>query len=395
MSGLWLAAYRPMFLLAGIWAALVPAIWLRPDLLPDPVFWHLHELMFGMAGAALGGYLLTALPNWTGDKPGPLALRGLVLAWLAGRGAALALNAPGILAAALYPMLLAGLLLPPILRDRVWRKLPLALVPVGLCLVDLAVLTARSGAEGLPPRVPMALTLGFALLIGLVGGRVVPAFTQSWLAQTGAQPGVGSPGWSGAVAGLLVASGLFLSLADQDAVAGGGLMLAGAVQIGRLLTWHPWAAWRSGALVFLHGAWLWLGAGLFLSGLALRWPEMLPAGAALHGLTMGAMGSMILAIASRAVMRRGDGGLVPTPLLCLAFAAVWLSAALRILAGWQAGLLPVAAGLWMVGWLTFTLLLWRACKNPVPHPVLSAPRRGASGRVAQDLAGRGQADTGG
>ncbi|MYB11767.1 MAG: NnrS family protein, partial [Rhodospirillaceae bacterium] len=59
----------------------------------DPVAWHVHEILFGFVAAAMAGFLLTAVPGWTGRPP----LRGLPLAalaalWLAGR-VAVALSA--------------------------------------------------------------------------------------------------------------------------------------------------------------------------------------------------------------------------------------------------------------------------------------------------------------
>lgn len=86
-------AHKPLFLAMGVWAMLVPWVWVWPELVPDPAFWHAHELIFGVAGAALGGYLLIALPSWTGPNHRhrighpPLAL--LLLAWGLGRAAML------------------------------------------------------------------------------------------------------------------------------------------------------------------------------------------------------------------------------------------------------------------------------------------------------------------
>ncbi|MDE3774849.1 NnrS family protein [Sinorhizobium meliloti] len=70
MSSIWRAPYRPLFFLAGLWALIVPIVWLLPEqLVPDRVEWHSRELLFGMGGAAAGGYLLTALPAWTRGAP--------------------------------------------------------------------------------------------------------------------------------------------------------------------------------------------------------------------------------------------------------------------------------------------------------------------------------------
>ena len=89
--------FRPFFLFGAAWAALTIAIWL-PVLagqitLPTalaPLEWHVHELVFGYVPAIVAGFLLTAVPNWTGRLPvvgTPLLM--LVLAWAAGRVAVL------------------------------------------------------------------------------------------------------------------------------------------------------------------------------------------------------------------------------------------------------------------------------------------------------------------
>ncbi|HOZ33904.1 MAG TPA: NnrS family protein, partial [Tabrizicola sp.] len=84
---LWQAAHRPLFFCAGLAALVAPAVWLWPvGLVADPLHWHLHELLFGMGGAAVGGYLLTAAPSWTGaGRVGPQSVRALTLLWLLAR----------------------------------------------------------------------------------------------------------------------------------------------------------------------------------------------------------------------------------------------------------------------------------------------------------------------
>jgi uncharacterized protein involved in response to NO len=65
-------AFRPMFLAAGSWAVIALALWLAMFFgyvqLPtrfDPLAWHVHEMLFGFVMAAVAGFLLTAIPNWT------------------------------------------------------------------------------------------------------------------------------------------------------------------------------------------------------------------------------------------------------------------------------------------------------------------------------------------
>ena len=91
---LFASGFRPFFLLAGATAVINMLVWLTVYVAPGQwpegdiaaVWWHAHEMLFGFVAAAIGGFLLTAVPNWTGRSPynGP-ALYLLVAAWLAGR----------------------------------------------------------------------------------------------------------------------------------------------------------------------------------------------------------------------------------------------------------------------------------------------------------------------
>ncbi len=92
-------AFRPFFLGAAVFAALMMSVWLAfvatslngfaGNWLPvagSPFAWHAHEMIFGFSAAAIAGFLLTAVPNWTGALPisgAPLIV--LFAAWLAGR----------------------------------------------------------------------------------------------------------------------------------------------------------------------------------------------------------------------------------------------------------------------------------------------------------------------
>ena len=68
--------FRPFFLAAGIWAAAALTVWIvmleTGTALPsrfDPLSWHIHEMLFGFVLAAIAGFMLTAIPNWTGRPP--------------------------------------------------------------------------------------------------------------------------------------------------------------------------------------------------------------------------------------------------------------------------------------------------------------------------------------
>ena len=363
-----------MFLLAGVWALVVPLVWLRPDLVADPVFWHWHELVFGMAGAAAGGYLLTALPHWTGHHTGALASGALAAAWLAGR-AALVPGGWGLAAALAYPLTLAALLIGPVLTARAWRRLALAGVPLVMAAAEAALHGLRAGG-GVPAGLPFALVLAVALLLGLIGGRIVPAFTFSRLgAETGPRRGGGALGLVAAAAVLVAMSGLAVPVAAP--AAGPALIVAALAQGARLAGWQSRALAGHGDILMLHLAWLWLVLGLALAGLARLSPRHLDPATCLHVLTMGAMGTMIFAVAARPVMARAPGRLIAGRGLGLALGLISAAALLRLLPGqtlWGLAGPHWAALAWGAGWAVFVARALGGVRRPPPFPVLSARR---------------------
>lgn len=363
--GLWRAPHLPLFLLAALWAGLVPLVWLAPGLVCDPVAWHRQELVLGVAGAAMAGYLMTALPHWTaGPGVGPGLARGLVLAW--GLGRALGLPClPDALALAglvLFPLGLTAALVLPVIAARAWGRLPMALAP--LLLVGIAVRLRLEG-DGL------TAALGMAMLVALVGGRIIPAFlraraggdTTTRLTVPGAARG----------ADLVLALALAAHLAGLAPQLVGGLLLVAALGQGlRMAGWTLAPGLRGGGsdLLALLVAWVWLPAGLALTGLSLSFAAGLPLPTALHALTMGLMGTMILAIMARAWARRVPGALRLGPVLVLALAFLQLATLLRLFQS-DPGL---AALCWSAGWALASAVALAALFRPVPHPVLSARR---------------------
>src|SRR5579885_1571050 len=189
------AGFRPFFLLGAAWAAIAVPLWLlafagQSDLPTQlaPAAWHVHEMVFGYGAAIVAGFLLTAIPNWTGRLPlqgRPLA--ALVLLWMAGRAAVLSATDIGALAAALvdlaFPLIFLAVVAREILAGKNWRNLPmlgaLALLLTGNALVHL-------DALGLADSAPLGSRTGLAtllMLIALVGGRIIPSFTRNWMAK--------------------------------------------------------------------------------------------------------------------------------------------------------------------------------------------------------------------
>jgi uncharacterized protein involved in response to NO len=336
-------------------------------------------MLYGMGGAAVGGYLLTALPAWTRDGPVPPQVTRLFVAlWLAGRLAFAAgpETAAASAATAGYFVVLGAFLVRRVVRAKAWRRLVLAAAPLapGLSAMAHGLADAAAAMRVLP--------FVYALLISLVGGRAVSAFTLHWAERDAAGGGVSAPRWTarGAVLALVAAiGGLVL---DLPAVAGLLAMASGGLQLACVLSWRSWRTRVYPALFLLHLAWLWLGAGLVLAGLSLLPLKGPDPATALHALTMGAMGTMMLAIMGRAAMERCGARLLVSPALALGFGLVFLSVPIRLgvpLAGQDVPLLPAATVSWMIGWAFFLWDFRRALRGPVPRPVLSAAGQATGG----------------
>ena len=184
--------FRPFFLGAGCWAAIGILLWVRQYFGEitittsfGPLDWHVHEMLYGYVAATIAGFLLTAIPNWTGRLPvsgWPLA--GLALLWLAGRVAILSSATIGGLAAALidvsFLVTLAAVAAREIIAGKNWRNLRVLIV-LGVLIAGNVVFHAEvllTGSADYGKRIGIVAAI---LLISLVGGRIVPSFTNNWL----------------------------------------------------------------------------------------------------------------------------------------------------------------------------------------------------------------------
>jgi uncharacterized protein involved in response to NO len=350
------AGFRPFFLLAALWAAIAVPVWLaayvhgyalRGSL--DPMSWHAHEMVFGFGMAAVAGFLLTAIPNWTGRLP----LRGGALAtlaalWLAGRVALLVSAAIGAVAAALIDLLFPLVLISAVARELVagrnWRNLPM--------LIALGLLVAANLLVHL--HVALGMRLGIAtllVLIALVGGRIVPSFTRNWLAK--ARPDVAAPAPTDRI-DIACLAAVVLALAawvaqPADAVTSGLLILGGVAAGFRLARWRGLATLREPLLFVLHAGYAWLAFGLAWLGLngLFAWA---PAGAALHALTVGAIGTMTLAVMTRATLGHTGRPLRADAATSVIYLLVALAALLRVGAGVWPGAYGVVTSLAGLAW---------------------------------------------
>jgi uncharacterized protein involved in response to NO len=379
------AGFRPFFLFAGLDSLVSMAVWLwayfHPERWPvqavPAMYWHAHEMLFGFAAAAIGGFLLTAVPNWTGRSPyrGPVLwlLTGL---WLGGRLAMLPFPilppaAGAVLALSFFPAL-ALTVAPALLRARKYRNLPF----LGLLLLLFAADLCFQGGFGLAPDLGQHLGLYGALeivilMIAIIGGRIIPAFTRNTLAKWGVAAPVHSRPWieRGAILSLLLMAALDMSL-PMSRISGAASLLAALFQAIRLSQWQGHRTLRDPLLWVLHLGYAWLVLGLALKALALL-QGVAMADKWLHALTAGAMGTMILAVMSRAALGHSGRQLVAPGPMAVSFILVSAAAVTRVFLpavfpGRYDHVIAVSGAAWIAA---YAIYLW------VYTPILLQPRQ--------------------
>lgn len=368
--------FRPFFFLAALYAAFAVPLWLwvhaGGPAAPGPfggLGWHAHEMIFGYLGAVLAGFILTAIPNWTGRLPlGGWPLAGLVGLWLAGRLAVAFVASPWpVLALDLaFPAVLAFAVWREVLAGRNWKNAPIAVL---IALFGIAAGIDHLAAMGLAPHqlgVRLALAVA-AVLMALVGGRIVPSFTRNWLVKQGAARLPASFGRLDGTAIVATAGGALAWVIAPDAMATGALLLAAGLLAGlRLARWRGLATLAEPIVLVLHLGYGWLAAALVLLGLAALVPDLVPASVALHALTAGAVGTMTLAVMTRASLGHTGRPIVADAAVVAIYTLVTLGALLRVAApfagGWYPAVLSAGGGLWSAAFLLFALryapVLW-------------------------------------
>jgi uncharacterized protein involved in response to NO len=376
--------FRPFFLLAGLFATIAVPLWLMvlqgrldPASHLPPAVWHGHEMVFGFAIAVIAGFLLTAVSNWTGQRTASgFHLAGLAALWLAGRVALLCGGhiptwAAIVIDTAFLPVLAAGLAV-ALLAAGNRRNIVFPVILLVLSGVNLSIHVGSIGIIDWDPSRGLRVAIDLILLvIGVLGGRVIPSFTKN------AVPGAKvNPCPKASMLALIGLAALALSdVATSNPTVTGSIALAAGIVNGlRMKGWGSLSTSKHPILWILHVGYAWLVIGLILRGLA-DLSGIVPPDAGLHALTAGAVGSMILGMMSRVALGHTGRSIIPARATVIAYWLLNAAAMIRVLTPllltgefYHPGI-AASGALWSLSFLIFTI---------VYLPILIRPR--ADGR---------------
>jgi uncharacterized protein involved in response to NO len=335
-------------------------------------------MLFGYLPAAVAGFLLTAIPNWTGRLPilgWPLA--GMFALWVAGRAAvAFGATAPALLVAVMDVSFLgvfAAVIAREIVAGKNWRNLKVLVLVLGLAGANATfhfeAFKGGAAASGYGARAATALAI---MLIIVIGGRIVPSFTRNWLvkqAPDGPEPASLGRFDAAAMAISFLALAAWVTAPDH-AFSAGACLIAGVFNLVRLACWRGWRTGGEALVWVLHAGFAFVPVGFLLIAAAWAAPDALAARTVQHAFMAGAIGVMTLAVMTRASLGHAGRALHATPAITAIYACIIAAACARVASGFAwapAWALHAAAGLWIAAFLGFVA---------VYAPMLTRPRGG-------------------
>jgi uncharacterized protein involved in response to NO len=383
--------FRVFFLAAGLFAIASMIVWEGylaihamggtvdlPTAVP-PHLWHAHEMIFGYGAAALGGFFLTAVPNWTGARAAPhLFIATVAGLWLAGRlavwgSASLAPWLVAVVDLAFVPVLALKVLTQLVKRPKPQQLIFLVMLSL-FWSANLMVHLEWMGVSGDSAWAGLrAGLLTLCAMIVILGGRVTPGFTKNAMVQSGRDSAL--PQNPMPLAALAIATAIALPVGHMagvgTAILGPVAVTAGLAALLRVALWR--GAWTRDKPILwtLHLSYAVNAAGILALGLA-----YLGAGsevAALHLLGVGGVGGMTVSVMSRALLGHTGRALVAPGPVAMAYGLVPLAALVRFAGSALPALYTpavlTAGAVWLCAFVLFTSALW---------PVIWGPRQGRS-----------------
>ena len=366
--------YRPFFLMAGIWAVLSLFLWLFMltglIILPSafsPLEWHMHEMIFGYSSAVIAGFLLTAVPNWTGRFPiSGNSLLVLVLVWLVGRAVVLFssyFDAYLVMAIDLvFPVLLSLAISIEIFAGKNWRNLRVLIVLLGFMLSNLFfhLEIIISGAADYSFRLGVVMVL---IMIMVIGGRIIPSFTRNWLVRFNLYDLPAPFSKFDYICMIISIVALIAWVVFPTLILLAILLaLAGLLNLVRLYRWAGLKTVKEPMVLVLHIAYLFIPLGFLALAFSIIFPNILSQAGATHLFTAGAIGMMSIAMMSRVSLAHGGQRPEADKIISAIYLTLFLSVITRFIAGFLlqlSFLIHISATLWIAAFLIFIIRYWR------------------------------------
>ena len=361
--------FRPFYALAAVFAVVALVVWLRAvtglsgtGVVLNSVIWHSHEMLFGFAAAVIAGFLFTAVRNWTGlPTPSGALLAALAVLWCAAR--VLLVTGPGLLAAAIDVAFLpavAAAIAVPIIRSRNQRNYKVLLILAALAtlngvfhLANLSYLPASWLRASLFASIDVLV-----ILLAVVAGRVIPAFTKNAVPESSPRNEYWVE-WVSFASLLLVALvSLLLASRVPPLLLAVLLIVTAAAHATRLGLWDPVKTLHNPLLWMMPVAYSWIPFALLLRALAVV--QVVPPGAYIHAVTIGAISSFMLAMMMRSSLGHTGRPLVASRSDMAAFLLLQCAAIMRVVASiaagpsWRAWVIA-ASLIWIIAFLVFAL----------------------------------------
>jgi len=371
--------FRPFYLLGAIFSVLALPYWIASYIGPVPwggylrgISWHSHEMIFGYAAAVIAGFLLTAVRNWTG-LPTPVGARLLMLSglWLLARLTAVTGPAPvAVLLDTAFLPLLAVIVAIPIWRSRNSRNYKIPAILLALSLANIVYHLSYLGifpVELMSPSLVAALDV-ITILLAIVGGRVIPAFTNNAIASARSRhiKSVEIAALGSLVLILIADSFSFWFVLTPPAWAI-LLTIAAVSNALRLFLWQPQKTLDKPLLLMLPVAYCWILISLALRAAA-PWLGI-SATAATHARTIGAIGSMMMAMMTRSALGHTGRQLAAGWVEMSAFVFLQIAAILRVTAwfipaSFYREAIVLSGMFWSLAFAVFLLRYWVILTRP-------------------------------
>ncbi|MDF2114045.1 NnrS family protein [Roseiarcaceae bacterium H3SJ34-1] len=377
---LWSYGFRPFFLGAALWAAAAIAIWppfftgeIEIPTAFSPVDWHIHEMIYGYGSAVVAGFLLTAIPNWTGRLPvagWPLVL--LAILWAAGRAAVFLSAKTGWMPAALldtgFLLIFAAVAAREVIAGKNRRNVKVVALVLMLAAANAGfhIEAAMIGTASISARAGLAVIV---FLILLIGGRVVPSFTHNWLARKELAVRPVPFGRPDGIVMALSALALLLWVVNAEWNLTGTLLLAaGTANFWRLSRWRGWTTRSDRLVLVLHAGFFLAALGFLFAGARVFAPSLVSPATATHVWAIGAIGTMTLAMMTRATLGHVGRALTAsrgTQFVYLAvIAAMFARIAMELFPIVMLPLMYMAAIAWVAAFAGFVIVYGRMLAEP-------------------------------